>query len=39
MKKENVEKIEKIFNELTEENKKLLVLLANTIKIGQENKK
>ena len=30
--------MEKIFNELTEENKNILLLVANGIKLGQENR-
>lgn len=31
--------MEQIFNELTEENKNILLLVANGIKLGQENSK
>ena len=31
------QEMEQIFNELTEENKNILLLVANGIKLGQEN--
>lgn len=32
------EKMQKIFEELTEENKNILILVANAIRVGQESK-
>lgn len=37
MSKENQEKIEKIFNQLTEENKDVLNMVAKGMKIAQDN--
>ena len=37
MKNEKQEQMEQLFNELTEENQNILIMVANGIKIGQEN--